>query len=384
MSGKSIKMEYLFRFIIVAAVVMDVVVNDNHYLEQYIVYMLLFLLSSQIRIVFLKDKWFLLSIFVDMGLIYYIHLQYSDFTYLLLYIPIFDSISFLLEEAYLTGFIGLGLLVYLLKERSSEIIILNVILYIIVFVFAYQLKRLRDKMNEVEVLYDQNRKYSYQLEDAKKRLEDYSKKIEHASQLEERNRISRELHDTLGHKLTGVLMQLEATIRILEIDIGKGKQMLGAVRDNMNQCVDILRQTVSNMRPKQYGNRMLSIRQMINDFARDTGVNIHFLITGDPFKLYPSVELTLYKNTQEAITNAVRHGRATKIDVILAYTDNEVILTVKDNGTGVKNIVKGMGISGMEERVSLLGGRLHIHSNNGFEITTIIPVPKKGGMYHAN
>jgi signal transduction histidine kinase len=194
------------------------------------------------------------------------------------------------------------------------------------------------------------------------------------SQLEERSRLSREIHDTLGHKLTGTLMQVEATIRVMEGDPDTGRQLLQAVRDNLNQGVETLRQTVRNMKPGDYAGRILSIRQMLTDFANSTGIEIGFSVSGNPFKLMPSADITLYRNAQEAVTNAVRHGNSKHIQVELAFLEKEVVLTVQDDGTGCQSMKKGMGISGMEERVELLGGRLEIASHQGFQVKTVIPV----------
>ncbi|MCX8132199.1 MAG: sensor histidine kinase [Clostridia bacterium] len=340
----------------------------------YMALMLLFIINSQVRVNFLRDKLIIISIFVDLGLIYYLNNSYTGLSYLLLLVTILDSLTLLQGEAYIIITIILGMLGYFIKSKSIESVFLITAVFVIAFVFAMQLKKLHSSFKEVEELYDQNRKYSYQVEDAKKRLEEYMKKIESVSQLEERNRISQEIHDTLGHKLTGVLMQLDAAIRVAEVDSEKGKHIIYSVRENMEACVEILRQTVRNINPKDYTNRILSIQQMIEDFRRATGIDVTFSIAGAPVKLYPSAEIALYKNCQEAITNAVRHGNAKKIEVVLKYLEKSVEMTVKDDGSGCKEVINGIGIKGMEERVSLLGGKLMISAANGFEVRTVIPV----------
>lgn len=198
--------------------------------------------------------------------------------------------------------------------------------------------------------------------------------IEHLSQAEERNRVAREIHDNIGHKLVSILIQLEAAIKILNIDSEKGKEILNSVRDNLRNCTEILGKVVKKIKPKENLYRIQAIDNMIEDFKKNTKININFKITGQYYDLYPSAQLTIYKNIQEAITNSVRHGRATYIDITLSYFFDRVELSIKDNGTGCKEIIKGMGISGMEERVKLLGGKLKITTDNNFKIETIIPV----------
>jgi signal transduction histidine kinase len=132
------------------------------------------------------------------------------------------------------------------------------------------------------------------------------------------------------------------------------------------------------MKPKEYGGRILSIAQMLKDFSTTSGVVIDFDVRGNLFKLYTSAEITLYRNAQEAVTNAVRHGQAQKIEVLLEYRNNEVMLLVSDNGVGCSNLVKGIGMNGMKERVELLGGNLELDYGNGyFKVRTIIPVKQE-------
>ncbi|MDQ2085039.1 sensor histidine kinase [Herbivorax sp. ANBcel31] len=245
---------------------------------------------------------------------------------------------------------------------------------LLLFLFSYRIKKLENIIKKTETLYDQNRSYSYQLEDAKKKLEIYSKKIEYLSQAEERNRISREIHDTLGHKLVSILIQLEAAIKIIKIDNEKGRNILNSVRDNLRNCTEVLRKVVKKIKPEEIPYRIQSIEHMIENFKKSTGIIINFNINGQYQKLYPSTQIVIYKNIQEAITNSVRHGGANHIDITLSYFMNKVELSIEDNGRGCTKIKKGMGITGMEERVWLLGGKLKITTKNCFKITTIIPI----------
>ena len=371
-SGK-LKFEYKTRIFFIFLVSIGVII-DVRYIGSYLILLLLFLLNSQLRVTIFKDKAFLISLFIDFILIYFIYKQFEGYTFLLLFITMQDGVLFTEHEGNLIAVIAMLELIYLIK--TYDILSLSVYtgIYIIFYITVQYVKYLRDKLNETEMLYDSNRRYSYELEDAKKRIEEYSRKVESMSQAEERNRISTEIHDTVGHKLTGVLMQLEATIRLFESNSNKDLKILYSVRDNLRNCVEILRQTVKSMKPKEYSSRILSMRKMIEEFSKDTGIEISFVVAGTPVKLFPGSELTLYKNTQEAITNAVRHGNASKITVELLYESKKVVLSVSDNGRGCDNVIKGMGLTGMEERVELLGGSIRIDNCDGFKVVTIIPI----------
>jgi two-component system, NarL family, sensor kinase len=367
--------EHLIRMgIFVAAAAGTVIDRGSDRMPVFILLLLIFLLNAQLRMSFFRGKLFLVSLFLDAGVVYFLYSSYGGLTCLLLCISIIDVQSLGREEGISLSFLFLCLLGYLIRHESLAFLLMHALLFLSLIVFTGYIRKLREKLGEMELLYDENRRYSYQLEDAKKRLEDYSKRVERLSQLEERSRLSREIHDTLGHKLTGTLMQVEATIRVMEGDPETGRQLLQAVRDNLNQGVETLRQTVRNMKPGDYAGRILSIRQMLTDFANSTGMEIGFSVSGNPFKLMPSADITLYRNAQEAVTNAVRHGNSKHIQVELAFLEKEVVLTVQDDGTGCQSMKKGMGISGMEERVELLGGRLEIASHQGFQVKTVIPV----------
>lgn len=368
-------LEILVRLSLLLLVAVSTLINDQMKdVTRYVVILLVFMLNTQLRIIFSRHKLFLFSLFLDIVILYFLIMQFNSYNYLLLFITLFHSLLFLKEERIPITLIILGTFIYFLKQKSMEAIVLCASIYILLCIAIPVIRHLTEKVSNIELLYDQNRKYSYELENTKKRLEDYSRMIENISQLEERNRISREIHDTVGHKLTGVLMQTEASIKILDIDETKGREMLHASTENLRECIDLLRHTVRNMKPKEYSSRILSIKQMVEDFSKTSGIPIDFSVLGTLVKLPPSMEITLYKNIQEAITNAARHGNPQSITVKLEYTSDEVISTVQDDGKGCLQLIKGMGINGMDERAALLGGKIVIHSNEGFCIQTILPL----------
>jgi signal transduction histidine kinase len=230
------------------------------------------------------------------------------------------------------------------------------------------------KIKEIEHLYDDVRKYSYELENAKKQIENYSQQVENITLLKERQRISEEIHDTIGHRLTALLMQMEAGTRLLKENNQTGRDLLYMSVENLRETIDVLRQTVRSIKPKVYRNLLFSIEELIKRFKKETGINIDFEVNGTAFKLYPGVEMVLYKNAQEAITNAVRHGKSKNISILLQYEENNVALTVSNDGISCEYIKKGMGITSMEERLKFVGGNLYINHKNGFSIVSSIPV----------
>jgi signal transduction histidine kinase len=118
---------------------------------------------------------------------------------------------------------------------------------------------------------------------------------------------------------------------------------------------------------------MKLLTELIEKFGEDTGIAVHWSTSGILYKLYPSVETTLYKNTREALTNSARHGHAKNIDLSLEYQPEKIIYTIEDDGAGTKSLKKGFGLNGMEERIELVGGSIEYSSDKGFRITMVIP-----------
>lgn len=348
--------------------------HDINAVSPYILALLVFALNAQLRVTVLKGNWHLASLFLDLGLVFFIQTELGGANYLLLSISVIDGLLSYGLEGYMFTLLNFGALVYLLYHHGMGILVQVGTGYLVLIVLIFQIKSSREQAKQTELLYDENRRYSYQLENSKNRLEHYSQRVEQLSQEEERARISMEIHDTVGHKLTGTLMQLEAALLMLSRDFDKGIATVKAVRDNLKESIDILRSTVKQMKPQQAAVGLRAFKDLLNDFAESSGVKLTFRMEGTAYKLYPSAELVLYKNTREGLTNALRHGRATKVDVVLTYSHKDVVLTIRDNGQGCPEIIKGMGLTGMEERAASLGGRISVRSENGFEVETILPI----------
>ena len=318
-----------------------------------------------------------LSLMAEVAWIFLLNSHVGGMTHLFCYITLMDGIHDF--PSFRTGisaalFLFQGLCI---RDLSRAEIFLNSFCYLSFVVFTTTLRQVSGKINELGQLYDDGRKYSYELENAKDQIEQYSKRVEALAQLEERSRISEEIHDTIGHRLTATLLQMEAGLRLGEMDPQKGKELLMDTRDHLRESIDVLRETVRGMKPKGYRNPLFTLQDMIEEFKKKTAVDITLRVHGEIMKLYPSLELICYKNIQEALTNAVRHGQAKHIQILLIYGEEEIRLQVKDDGRGCEAVEKGMGLRAMEERLKLVGGCLKIYHEGGFCIESIIPNQQK-------
>lgn len=344
---------------------------------RYPLFMLIALLlvsNTQLRLMVSKRTFLILSVLLDAGMVFYLSYYYSGLASVILLITLTDIILMFKTETFLlacavTPVYVLCVLSGGLAERSF----LLLFVYLAVFLLLLRIRKELSLKIIVESLYDQLRNTNFDLEAARLRLVEYSRQVEENTKLEERNRISRELHDSIGHRLTGILMQVDAAMQLMEVDREKGMNTLGAAYENINESIEAVRDTVRKLNPSGRTAAKASIRELIDRFREATGIAVEYETSGVPYDLLPSVETVLYRNMQEAFTNSLRHGQATRISVRLIYGPDRLEAVISDNGPGCAEIVKGYGLSGMEERLNIVGGSIAFDGKNGFAIHMKLP-----------
>jgi two-component system, NarL family, sensor kinase len=280
----------------------------------------------------------------------------------------------------LVSLLSLAVLIATVGSRSVNVQ-LSAILFWSAFAallaaYAAVIRKLEQTDGELDKLAGSREK----VEASRRQTLDYARQVERHAQTEERGRIARELHDDLGHRMIRLKMMSEAVLQLFEHDPDRAKDLSMQIRDQLEDSMENMRRTVRKLKPAEEGGRRYALDRLIEDAARDLHIEVSFTVSGRPEPLYPSLEFVLYRNAQEAITNAVRHGHASAVAIELAYYDREVRMTVANDGmTAPGRIRQGMGLRGMEERIALLGGRLDITQEDAFRIVTIIPIRDTAG-----
>jgi len=213
-------------------------------------------------------------------------------------------------------------------------------------------------------------------------LVQYSSQIEKMTLLEERYRMARELHDTIGHSFTSMILGMETLSPHIYSSEGKTKlqSMLKLARTGLE---DIRRQ-VHQMDPLEENLPLdRSLLQIMEEFKTNTGVHVIFRTMGEPYPVMKQAKLTLYRCLQETLTNASRHGQASSIQVLLQYDHAQIMLQVQDNGKGSEKIQYGYGLSSMRERLAMLQGKFYIDTqkDEGTIITCMIPNQTNEGSH---
>ncbi len=190
----------------------------------------------------------------------------------------------------------------------------------------------------------------------------------------ERNRIARDIHDSVGHYLTVVHVQIEAARAIVARDPAGAGECLVRAQDLAREGLGELRRSVSLLRAggdRPFG---VSLAKLVDD-ARQAGLDAQLAVEGAPRVLPPAIEVALFRAAQEALTNVARHARATRARCTLAYRDGEVRLHVADDGAGAAATDGGHGLDGMRERLAAIGGTVEVRTAPGEGFTLDVRVP---------
>jgi signal transduction histidine kinase len=189
--------------------------------------------------------------------------------------------------------------------------------------------------------------------------------------LEERQRIARDLHDTLEQELVGVNMLLDSTAMKLNGNNPEANEPLTLARRLLRRAREESRTTIRELRSVALESRGLpaAIDELLRPLTTASGAAFDVTITGQPFRLTGTMETHLLRLAQEAVANAAKHSHATRIDVRLDYSAEEITLEIEDNGCGFDNKIASQdashfGLSGMQERADKISGKLRIQSSS--------------------
>jgi signal transduction histidine kinase len=248
------------------------------------------------------------------------------------------------------------------------------VLYAFMGAFAAALARADAARCESQALLDE-------LRQTHDKLQEYAGRVEEMAVVEERNRLAREMHDTLGHRLTVAAVQLEAAQRLCAGDPERSAAMVGTVREQVREALGELRATVAALRAPVEADLQLrtSLRRLAAHFEQATGLTVHQVLPEEMPALPGTHRLALYRAAQEALTNVQRHAEASQVWLVLSTADTAITLLVSDDGRGLTHGGKeeGFGLRGLEERARQLGGELYLEPRRGggTQLSFRLPLP---------
>jgi signal transduction histidine kinase len=247
---------------------------------------------------------------------------------------------------------------------------INILCYFAVASTAYSIRVIQIEKEEVN-------KLNEKLQLANIKLQQYSLEVEELTASKERTRMAQELHDSVGHSLMALTMHLEFAKKICDTQPGKVKEVLAKSEDIAKSSISSLREVVNLFKENQEIRHFNdAIEGIIDNFQMLNNIRINFNTTKNLDELKPIIKNSMYKTIQEFITNSIKHGKATEINISIIREENGIRFTLTNNGIGCNKIIKSNGLIGIETRITSLNGEVKYFSNNnlGFGIHIYIPV----------
>jgi signal transduction histidine kinase len=241
----------------------------------------------------------------------------------------------------------------------------------IVFVVVFTRIAVNERQARAEV-----ERLAAEVGEANRKLRAYAAQVDELATVRERNRLAREIHDSLGHYLTVVNVQIEAARAVID-DRERSLDVLRKAQTLTQDGLAEVRRSVAALRSTTAEHRPLSeLLELLVSECRTTGTEASLIVEGLPRELSSQVELTLYRAAQEGLTNVRKHAQAMSVTVTLDYGRSDVIrLQIEDDGIGVGAGTGGFGLLGVRERALLLGGevRINTRAEGGFALEVDLP-----------
>ncbi|MGG7076639.1 sensor histidine kinase [Clostridium sardiniense] len=222
------------------------------------------------------------------------------------------------------------------------------------------------KVIKLEDDMDKKIKESHSLKQKIKNESDFYKQSIYSVKLEERNDVSRRMHDNVGHVIAASLMRLEAAQIILDTDIDKGRDMIKETTENLRKGMDDIRKTIHEITPRSEEVGVNKIKLLLEEKLKGSKIKYSVMHSGNIDKVTIVEWAVIYEGIKELSTNSIKYSNCDKITVNIEILDKLLKVTFKDNGSGKEKIIKGYGLTKLEEEVLKQRGNLIIDGSDGF------------------
>ncbi len=205
------------------------------------------------------------------------------------------------------------------------------------------------------------------LEASHRKLQAYAEEVAELAATEERNRLARDIHDSVGHALTAVNIQLEKALAYWQRSPDEALQAIRDAKLAASEALHDVRRSVAALRDPDERFSLRTALQALSERMTAQGLTVELTINGDERHTSPMTLMALYRATQEGLTNVQRHAGATRVEIELSYGEQEVRLRLHDNGRGfdprIAETAGGFGLQSIRERLELVLGNLEINSD---------------------
>lgn len=376
------------RYLTIFVIILGITFTEIDTLSFFVVALILFfIINTQLRYFIFRDRNVpvFISIIIDWVLGYIFCTNFNSFLFPYFILGIIDSF-FLLDNFsnYISSILGILALLFAGKNLPINQLLSYMTAIIVLGLISSIIKEEHHKKLKAEDLYHMLRKSEDTLIKTNQELEVYANSIKELSILQERNRISRDIHDSVGHSLSTIIIQLGAIEKIAKVDGDAATSMASNLRDFAKNGLEEIRKALKELKPREFKEyeALIAIEGLIKDFSKLTGINVKLGFSKNKWPLDEEMSLVLYRIVQEFLSNSAKHGKATKINIFMHFSDDDLIVTMQDNGIGTNKINMGMGLTSLSERVGELGGKVSYESQEGKGF--LLRIVMGGGYYAQN
>ncbi|WP_381428164.1 sensor histidine kinase [Sporosarcina thermotolerans] len=351
----------------------------------------IFIVSHFIQMANVREKTRILCSSIDFIVITGIGFLFSESGYLyLIFFGVFSTTVFLLYDRkkllglFSGAFVAIWILISLRLYAQTGIFsvssnIVNVMFVIYGAFVGGLIRNSRNAKETIALQYKQLNESHGALQAAHRQLKDYAEQVEELTVIRERNEIAREIHDTVGHKMTALIVQLQVASEMAVRDSRKAKEVLGICEQLTRDALHEIRMSVRTLKEDYQEASFQEVLQgLLDEFSSMTLMETRLLIIGGTAEIPLTYQPTIKRIVQEGVTNAKKHGNADTCIVNIHIFEEEVRVEIKDDGKGEKNITPNFGLINMKERVTEHGGSFRIESieGEGFEIMVSFPLQR--------
>lgn len=370
---------YILRYLVYLAILIDIVSRNMGNINYIIIYLTLFIIATindYFRFNYfynISAKIFYTSILISILIGAFLNFIIGGYINIYLYMILFD-IAFISDKkvakylyifnVFMLIFVPLQRIVFLDKIGIIQVFKENILDLIMFIVFLF--------FSTISL-------FSYRaLILEKARVEKLNKEIEALTITKERSRVAQEIHDNLGHSLVALNMNLDVVSNILDKDIEKTKELINKCQNLAYDSMKNLRKAVYALRDEEISQGLIkSIEKLVYNIEDENNMKIHLNIDEEIESYSPEYKNLIYTTIKESVTNSIKHGKGDNVSIELKI-EEEVILSIKDNGIGCNEIIKGNGLRGIEERANKFQGKTIYNSKKGQGFELILKCKREG------
>ncbi|WP_188887245.1 sensor histidine kinase [Paenibacillus radicis (ex Gao et al. 2016)] len=289
-------------------------------------------------------------------------------------------------------FIAGNAIVFYMHDETFNNILLYSVMHAGVYLLLWNARMRRDTnlankrhYEELQSVYAELEQAHAKLQHTHQELEDATVHLLRYAVVEERSRISRDLHDSIGHGLTSVIVQLQALPYMMKMDAAEAERSLQTVLEVARRCLQDVRSVVRQMAVDEAGLGLVALESLVKQVREQASLSIE-LFAAEPAAEWPvEVSELLYRVLQEALTNVIRHAEASRVDIAISDEAGHLTMIVTDNGTWTESssLTSGFGMASMEARCERAGGALRIEQAASHGMRLIVQVPLAGAAGEA-